>query len=737
MDAQPGRVRTPAAVTLVISLTMVAVAAVLVGPVVSQLPGGGAQRSGTPWWLLVPLFALAEMFVVHLRVRRSALTVSFGHVPLVIGLALLPPREFVLAGVIGSVFTLVLYRRQRALKLLFNTALFGCSMATATVLYHLLVGQGEPSGVRSLLAAYLTMVITDQLTALMVILVVALHEGRIARGALVEAVTWGLAVAVSNTSVGLLVVVLLERQPAAVPLVVVIVTVLLVAYRAYGQLGIAHARLEQYHGFAQSISRAHGTDSVVARILEGARELMQAESAELYLDGLEYRLDGTRPAHRQQRQWLGRVRDGAVVIKQSEDRDDLVLLGGVSQAAAAPVRFGGGTGILVVTEPMGAVGSFSADHLRSLETLAHQAGIALENGALVDRLRQEAAEREHEALHDGLTGLLNRRGFVARTDSVLGREPIAAVLLLNIDRFKDINDALGHSFGDEVLAELAARLRLVRPGTPVARLGGDEFAALLPGALPAEVAETALRMVEAVEQPIRIRDVDLHVDASIGSALSPQDGQDAEELLRRADVAMYRAKERRTGHAEYDPALDRSGAERLALYSDLRHAVRDGMLQVHLQPLIEPATGRVCGAEALARWQHPVRGNIPPDQFIAAGRAQRPDPPADHADPRPVPGGAGRPARPRPAGPGLGEHLGPDAARPGAARAGDQRAGRRRPARLRAHPRDDRDVDDGRPRAGDDDPAHAWTSSASGSRSTTSAPATPRWPTWPGCRWTR
>jgi diguanylate cyclase (GGDEF)-like protein len=579
------------------------------------------HRFVTPWWLVAPLFSLSEFFVVHLRVRRSAFTVSFGHVPLVLGLGLLEPTGFLLASYLGSVLTLVLHRRQRGLKLLFNSGLWAFEAALAVTLYGVLASGAAPHSGRALLATLVTIVVTDQLTALAIAAVISVHEGRIDAETLHEAMTWGLLVAVSNTSVGLLGVVLLQTQPIAVVLLAVIVGVLAVAYRAYGQLGATHERLERHHDFAQVIARARGTAEIVSRILEGTCDLMEAERAELHLDDgtVHTSAGGDRPAA-PTGFWAARAGDGPVHLTAGPadaEVAEVLRAAGASEAVAVRLPGDGKHGVLVALEPMGDVGSFTPDQVRAFQALANQAGVALENDALVNRLRTEAAEREHESLHDALTGLPNRRGFFRAVDAVLREGRPAGVLLLNIDRFKEVNDALGHAVGDDLLRTVAGRLRASLPAAVVGRLGADEFGVLLTGDdAAAAVVPAADRLAAALAASTPVRDVVLHVEVSIGSAAAPGDGTDVEELLQHADVAMSRAKETRSGHARFDPSSDRSSAERLELYARLRHAVDDGLLQIHLQPCVAPGDGRVVGAEALVRWPLPEGGFIPPDAFI-------------------------------------------------------------------------------------------------------------------------
>jgi diguanylate cyclase (GGDEF)-like protein len=244
--------------------------------------------------------------------------------------------------------------------------------------------------------------------------------------------------------------------------------------------------------------------------------------------------------------------------------------------------------------------------------------------------------REHQALHDALTGLPNRKLLVFRTEQALadarhraerrvvqGRaddEPPQKVglFLLDLDRFKEVNDTLGHPTGDRLLQLVAHRLtHSVRPGDLVARLGGDEFAVLLPSVRDARAArEVAARLRAALNEPVRLDGNSFDLDGSIGIALHPDHAPDFELLMQRADVAMYVAKENRTGVEVYSPDRDRNSPERLGRQGELRRAIDRGELELHYQPKIFLDDGRPAGMEALLRWRHPVRGLLGPDQFL-------------------------------------------------------------------------------------------------------------------------
>ncbi|MGI5322529.1 putative bifunctional diguanylate cyclase/phosphodiesterase [Actinomadura nitritigenes] len=262
-----------------------------------------------------------------------------------------------------------------------------------------------------------------------------------------------------------------------------------------------------------------------------------------------------------------------------------------------------------------------------------------------------AVRREHQALHDGLTGLPNRKLLIVRTEEALAeargaekrsaagraakrgpvlrpsrrravpeeRDQRAGLFLLDLDRFKEVNDTLGHPTGDRLLQLVAHRLtHSVRPGDLVARLGGDEFAVLLPSVRDEAAArEVAARLRAALGEPVRLDGMSFDLEASVGIALFPDHAPDFELLLQRADVAMYNAKEGRTGVEVYSPANDRNSPARLSMLGDLRRAIDRSELELFYQPKVSLRDGQLVGMEALLRWRHPEQGLLEPEAFLS------------------------------------------------------------------------------------------------------------------------
>ncbi len=244
-------------------------------------------------------------------------------------------------------------------------------------------------------------------------------------------------------------------------------------------------------------------------------------------------------------------------------------------------------------------------------------------GAEIGDRRQAEERARHLADHDALTGLPNRRLLEDRLTQALAlsqrNRKQTAVMFVDLDRFKAINDSLGHAVGDEVLKEVARRLvKQLRIGDTVCRVGGDEFVVVLPEAKRStDAANVAGKIIETLSQPVRVAERELTVTPSIGIAVFPDDGRDAEALIRNADAAMYHAKE--SGRANYQfftGEMNQTASRRLALENDVRRAVQKGELELHYQPVAELKGGTVVAHEALVRWQHPEKGLVPPAEFI-------------------------------------------------------------------------------------------------------------------------
>jgi diguanylate cyclase (GGDEF)-like protein len=277
-------------------------------------------------------------------------------------------------------------------------------------------------------------------------------------------------------------------------------------------------------------------------------------------------------------------------------------------------------GLMEVLLPELPVADAISRSTRELDALALAVVVAAI--ALLALLRRRLLAREHEARHDPLTGLPNRSALLDRIRGMASNWPAgqwAAVVVLDLDGFKAVNDTLGHPAGDTLLIQVAQALRTsIRPGDMAARLGGDEFGILLTHLTNAAAAEAiAVQLLDRLRVgSYSVHGIDLSVDASIGIALIPEHGQDADLLLQRAEVAMYQAKRAQAGTAVYDEDTDPHEIGQLQLLAELRRAIEVDELVLHFQPKARLETGDVVGVEALVRWQHPIHGLLGPDTFI-------------------------------------------------------------------------------------------------------------------------
>jgi diguanylate cyclase (GGDEF)-like protein/PAS domain S-box-containing protein len=290
-------------------------------------------------------------------------------------------------------------------------------------------------------------------------------------------------------------------------------------------------------------------------------------------------------------------------------------MAGLRGAFAFPIRFG--------NETLGIMEFFSRESRRPDDVLVQSTrSVGSQIGQYMARRQAEERVR-HLAHFDELTGLPNRSLFNQRLNHALARarraeEPLA-ILFIDLDRFKNINDTLGHEAGDRVLKEIALRLRgCLREVDTVSRLGGDEFVVLIEGATrPADVAEVAQKILAAVARPVALESQEFHLTASIGISNCPGDSDDLQGLMKNADIAMYRAKEQGKNNFQfYSAQINVHTLERVALESDLRHALERHEFLLHYQPKVDIGSSRIVGMEALVRWQQPGKPLIPPVQFI-------------------------------------------------------------------------------------------------------------------------
>ena len=619
----------------IVSALLALAAVLLILLALGQLP---ALQAPVPlqWWILALGFALAEIFIVQLHFRRDAHSFSLSELPLAIGLFFLTPVELIAAQVVGAGAALWLHRKQPALKLFFNLANLAFSAAVAVLVFRTILGTGDPLGPAGWLGTFAAALTANLLTLAFIVVAIGLSLGR--AGDVRRLFATGAAATSFNTSLALIAVTIIWRHPAATWLLFVLALVLFLGYRAYGSLRQNHERLELVYSSTKAIQGSLESDTVIDALLEHARSTFRAELAEVLLfvpdtDGGQRTRLG--PGNERTEETVTLDPTEGVWARLAADRGPILLARpianerlrehfaarGITEAMVVPLVVSDQVvGILLVANRPAPMGTFEAEDLQVLETLANHGTVAIQNGRLVERLRRQAEVLRFQALHDALTGLPNRAFFRDRLEEALGGTEAArgAVAILDLDRFKEVNDTLGHHNGDLLLQELGGRLGEVLGGAiTLARLSGDEFAVLIPSAGRKEASEVCRRILESLETPFNVQDLQLHVGGSIGVALYPEHGNDADTLIQRADVAMYLAKASHSGFELYAQSRDQYSPSRLALVGELRESVENRELLVVYQPKADLASGRIVGAEALVRWHHPRRGFIPPDEFIS------------------------------------------------------------------------------------------------------------------------
>jgi diguanylate cyclase (GGDEF)-like protein len=558
------------------------------------------------------LFALGERFVVTIPVRRGSHMLSLSEIPLVLGLVLLPPPLLAAARLVGGLTGLTVFRRQRGGKLAFNLALYLTQVTVAEGALRLLAGRADPLSVIGWAGTFAGTFAADLVSIIAISAVIAIHDDRAEWRRLLTADVrelFQLPFVVVTTALGLITAIVVRERWTALVLLSVLALIVYRVFLRYAQQTQGHAQVEALYRFTRTLSGSADAEEVARVVLGQVRDLARAEVSELLVCNgpqvVRMRLTGPDRVEVDNAQpgpdeWWLPARDGRAV-----------LLPGTGMAV--PVALDDASGVLVVRDHLPELVAFTAEHLRLLEALAAHAGVALTNARLLDRLR-------HISLHDALTGLPNRRQLLTDLADALAIRPqtgVVGVLLLDLDRFQEINDALGHAVGDDVLREVGARLcdRFGDRAT-VARLGGDEFALVMPGAATTdEVLLLANELYRAVSEPIEVGELTLTTPPSVGVCVAPGDGTDPDRLLQHADVAMYAAKRDRDGVRLYQAEDNQNTPRRLALMAELRVAVAENRLDVHYQPKVDPSTGRVIGAEALSRWYRDG-GTVPPDEFI-------------------------------------------------------------------------------------------------------------------------
>jgi diguanylate cyclase (GGDEF)-like protein len=439
----------------------------------------------------------------------------------------------------------------------------------------------------------------------------------------------GHAVMGVNIVLGLVMLLTLHAGPWAILLLILLAAVLAVANRAYARFLRQHRTLTEMYALTRDIASTNHDGTLPDVLLGRVRALLVADSATLWLPEqsrhdevlLSARLDyqgllDTAPTPDFFRELALRTGRTVFVDPKTGEHELRVALqeARVKDLIVVPLRSGGvNIGTLEVAGRLGDRTAFGADDVQLIETLAAHTGVAVENSRLVDRL-------QYDANHDALTGLANRRRMLeALGEAMSGRGPreVVAVLLFDVVALRQVNDSLGHAAGDKVLVEVARRLSGLAPqGALVARVGDDEFAIELRTAGVEAAVTVAGTLRNGLRDPMVIDSLTVDVDANVGISIYPEHGDDAEVLLQRAHVATHVAKSRGIVQV-FNAGLQSRAVRRVGLAADLRTALAGGEIEVYFQPKVALTDRRLVGVECLARWEHPVHGQVAPPDFVA------------------------------------------------------------------------------------------------------------------------
>ena len=603
----------------VLAVFLAAAAAALI----LSLPDASGATRASPVLVLVVLavgFAVTELTIVKFEFRRESMGFSLSEIPLAFSLVYLAPGPAVIVRVIGAMAVVLLFRLPFH-KVALNVAAFTFEVALAFVVFRgviQLVGSGDMQLVVAAIAATAVCAIV---ASMIVSLAISQFEGGLLSRIGTELrLAWWLFLV--NASLAGMVLGLDLISPYLVPVALVPLGLLWYIIKAYGALDQRLRDLDAVHGFTGQVGRSLDPDEIIrAAVVRTAEVLRTDGTAVIVFDdgngamlnvhgvvGLDLPTDANDP------NWQKLVTsERAVLVPRSELGSIKSSGSAITEMMVAPMRDESGVmGLLVVAGRTGVGQQFIPNDLVRLQNLTEQLTTSLRKGMFHQRI-------EREARLDGLTGLPNRVSFERSLADIASHrrgDCQLFVVMLDLDRFKEVNDTLGHQAGDNLLIEVAERMsQLLGPDDVLARLASDEFAIVGERHSREEMLELTWACVREVGLPVTLDGLEIVVTASAGLAIVDEDFEEGAPL-RFADIAMFNAKTQRLGVEIYRDEIDRRTPARLSMLGDLRSAIEDGLLHFDLQPKLDLSTGTVVGAEALVRWTHPVRGIVSPAQFV-------------------------------------------------------------------------------------------------------------------------
>ncbi len=589
---------------------------------------GAAQGAGPwprfldlPWPVIAAAFFAAEATALHIEIRRESHTISLSGIALILGLLTLDPILLVAVRVGASALALVVVRRRRGLKLVWNLALYGAECGMAAVVAGWALRSGGPDSLVTWIVLLGAVLLAELLSLLAVPVVIMVAEGQL-RLSLYAQIGRSQVIAIVSATFGTITAAAMVDLPWLAVLGLGPLFGVAAVLRVHGQLGKQHHDLQQLHGFTRAIMGSDPLDTGLEQLATILRSRVAAVAVHDDDHGFAVRCrneHGTTDLSVAVPAPCVHPRKLVAVDDRSSASAATALLAGLDATRGLVIPIAGNRGrrtYVVVADRLGASADYDGEETELFASLAANYGARLSADHLLGEL-------ERQARLDAVTGLANRAGVETELARRLEGQPEKLiVVMVDLDRYDDVKESLGYDVADRLLEVFADRLTtVIRPGDHVGRLGGDDFAVLVDASDErsgrSSIESVVTSLVDRLDGPIELDDITLDLDVTVGVTCWPTDGaRGPAELLRQADLAMNEAGRTHRRWTRYDPTIEHRSGARLVLLGELRDALDDHQLILHFQPQVSTADLRPVGAEALIRWDHPSRGLLSPGAFL-------------------------------------------------------------------------------------------------------------------------